>query len=88
MNSIAKVMDRGKSYILLKHFTSKYYNQEAFKATMRRVWRPTKSLNFHKMGKGFLMLEFELQSDKFWVMSDGPWSFNKNLILMKNFDGL
>lgn len=55
---------------------------------MKRVWCPTKPLRFHDMGEGLLLVEFELHSDKVWVTSDGLWSFDKSLILMKDFDGL
>lgn len=33
------------------------------------------------------MAEFELDNDKLRVIWDGPWSFNKNLILVKDFVG-
>lgn len=35
VNLVAKVMDRGNNCVLLKLLTSKYYNWEAFKVTMR-----------------------------------------------------
>lgn len=45
-NSIEEVVSRGKSYLLLRLLTTQYYNWEAFKNTMRRVWRPIKALRF------------------------------------------
>lgn len=85
---VAEVVDSGKNCLLLKLLTSKFYNCETFKATMRNMWRSTKSICFHDMGEGLLIAEFELHSDKISVTCDGPWSFDKNLILMKDFDGL
>lgn len=49
VNSVAEVVNRGKNYLLLKLLTFKYYNQEAFKATMRRVCK--QSLRFHNRGE-------------------------------------
>lgn len=59
-NSIAKVVNRGKNCLVLKLLTTKYYNREASKATVRKVRHPVKSLHFHEMGEGLLMAEFEL----------------------------
>lgn len=39
------------------------------------------------MGDGLMMVEFEYPNDKFRVMQDGPWHFDKALLLMKDFDG-
>lgn len=36
----------------------------------------------------WVMAEIEQHNDKLRVVCDGPWSFNKNLILVKEFDGL
>lgn len=35
-----------------------------------------------------MLAEFELQGDKIQVVRDGPWIFDKNLILVSNFDDL
>lgn len=80
-------MDGGKMCLLVKLLTSKYYNQEAFKATMWLVWRLVKPLRFHDTGEGLMMAEFELNSYKIRVIRDGTWSFDKNIILVKEFEG-
>lgn len=36
-NSVERVVDRGKTCLLVKLLMPKYYNHEAFKATMGRV---------------------------------------------------
>lgn len=64
----------GKNCLLTKLLSKKYYNNEAFKTTMRRVWKLSKPICFHDMGVGFMLLEFEDHSDK-------------SLILIKEFDG-
>lgn len=40
------------------------------------------------MGESLMLAEFEMQSDKIRVVRDGPWSFDKSLIMVQNFDGL
>lgn len=71
--------------LLGKLLTFKYYNREAFKATMQRVWHLVKSLRFHNMGEGLMMAKFEMHIKiRVW---DGPWSFEKSFILVKDFEG-
>lgn len=72
INSVAEVMDRGNTCLLVKLLTSKYFNREAFKATMRRVWCPANPVHFHDMGEGLLMTEFESNGDKIILTQDGP----------------
>lgn len=71
---------------MIKLLSQKYFNREAFKATMRKVWKPTKPLWFHELGAGLLMAEFEDPSDKNRVIHDDPWNFDKCLILTKEFE--
>lgn len=73
--------------MLVKLLTNRYYNQEAFRITMRKVWRPAKSLHFQEMGAGLMLAEFENYNDKVRVSWDGPWHFDKCLVLVKDFDG-
>lgn len=84
---IGEVIARGRNCLLTKLLSSKYYNREAFKATMKMVWKSGKPIWFHDMGAGFMMVEFENPSDKLRVLHDGPWNFDKSLILLKDFEG-
>lgn len=78
-------MDRGKMSPLVKLLTFKYYNCEAFKATMQRVWHPVKSVRFHDMDEGLMMAKFEMHIKiRVW---DDPWNFDKSFILVKDFEG-
>lgn len=71
----------------MKLLTNKYFNREAFKATMKKVWCPIKLLRFHEMGEGLMLAEFADQNNKNRVLNDGPWNFDKSLILVREFEG-
>lgn len=57
-NLVDEVMDRGKNYLVVKLLSQKYFNREAFKATMKKVWKPSKPIHFYEMGLGLMLVEF------------------------------
>lgn len=87
LESVEEVINRGKKCLLVKLLTNKYYNREAFKSTMKKIWRPVKPLCLSEIGDGLMMAEFEEYYDKLRVVCDGPWSFDKYLVLVKDFTG-
>lgn len=52
LSSVEEVVSRGENFLLTKLLSTKYYNKEAFKTTMRKAWRITKPIKFHDMGGG------------------------------------
>ncbi|XP_042968967.1 uncharacterized protein At4g02000-like [Carya illinoinensis] len=54
---------------------------------MRKVWRPVKGVKFCDLNTEFTLVEFEDTRDKIKVMREGPWLFDKHLVLLKEFDG-
>lgn len=42
-------------------------------------------MSFHDMGTRLVMVEFESPVDKVRVIRDGPWHFDKALLLIKDF---
>lgn len=58
--------------MVAKLHTTQPYNWEAFKTTIRKIWRPTKTIRFHELGLGLMMVEFEDSLDKERVLRDYP----------------
>lgn len=69
---MGEVIGKEKKILLTKLLSLKSYNKEAFKATMRRVWKLSKPIHFHDMGAIFMLPEFEDHRDKDRVIRDGP----------------
>ncbi|XP_042958115.1 uncharacterized protein LOC122293643 [Carya illinoinensis] len=67
--------------------TEKPYNREAFKQTLKKIWRPVKKIWVKDLGSKILLVEFEDHQEKARVQCEGPWSFDRNLILMQNYTG-
>lgn len=72
-----------KIVLVVKVLTDRPYNKEAFKTTMGRAWRSIKPLTLHQFSHTILMAEFSDPRDKALVMREGPWSFDNNIILVK-----
>ncbi|XP_042950312.1 uncharacterized protein LOC122282425 [Carya illinoinensis] len=79
---------RGKKCLIVQLLTTKHYNKEAFKQVLRKIWRPLQPLRLQSLGTKFLIAEFEDVKDQERILRDGPWSFDKQLVLLKKFDGL
>ncbi|XP_042972923.1 uncharacterized protein At4g02000-like [Carya illinoinensis] len=78
---------RGEKSLMVRLLTERYFNRDAFKQTMRWVWRPMKNIKFRDLAEGLMLVEFDEPRDKVRVLHDGPWTFNKQLVLTKEFEG-
>lgn len=59
LSSVEEVVNRSKNCLLVKLLSTKYYNREAFKVTMKKVWCPTQALRFSEIRDNLMMAEFE-----------------------------
>lgn len=76
----------GKCQIL--HFlTMCHYNKMVFKNMMRKTWRLVRGVKFHDLNSTLMLVEFEDHSDKEKVLREGPWSFDKHLVMLKEVNG-
>lgn len=80
------MISRGNDCLLVELLTKRYYNCEAFKRTMKKIWLPVKAMRFRELESEILMAEFENIKHKEWVVRDRPWNFDRNLVLLKDFD--
>ncbi|CAI9784834.1 unnamed protein product [Fraxinus pennsylvanica] len=70
--------------LLLKLLSSKYFNKEAFKNSIKRVWHPNKALSIRDISTNLFLAEFEDNRDKERVKHDDPWAFDEHLVLTKD----
>lgn len=88
MSPLDEVLSRGNQCLVIKLCTRCPFNKEAFKAMLRKIWQLAELIYFHKLGFNLLLAEFEDNLDKNRVLCDSPWSFDRNLILLQDFDGI
>lgn len=73
-------------YLLLRELTERPYNEEAFKTAMRRAWHLIKPMFFQDLSPSIMLAEYNDSRDKALAIREGSWSFNKNLVLLKEVD--
>lgn len=78
---------RGKSCLLSQVIANKIVNREAFKKTMSAAWKPEGWVKFKEVGKNRMLVDFQLEKDKTKVMLGRPWSFDRMLVCLQEFDG-
>jgi len=56
--------------------------------TMKNVWKPSKGLVIRDLDVNLFVFQFFLHADRAYVFNEGPWAFDGNLLLLKEWTGL
>jgi hypothetical protein len=65
----------------------KKLNKEAFKAVLQRIWRPSGQLVVKEIKENLWLFEFSEDRDKQKVLAGRPWSYDRTLLILNEFDG-
>ena len=85
-NSTKVAKEAGKNCIIMKVLTQHSVNVEALKKNMRMLWKPNKGLQVSEIEDNLYLAEFGDSRDKKKVMEMQPWSYEKQLVLMREFE--
>ncbi|KAL5815344.1 hypothetical protein ACOSQ4_025985 [Xanthoceras sorbifolium] len=66
-----------------KILTTKLINREAFRAVIPKIWRTTQTFIMENVKENVFVFQFQNQADKRRVLTGGPWSFDKCLIVLE-----
>ena len=77
----------GKNCVVLKVLTQRSINLDALRKNLRMLWKPNKSLEISEIEDELFMEEFGDTKDKQRVLNMSPWSFEKQLVLLQEFEG-
>ncbi|XVF24670.1 hypothetical protein REPUB_Repub13aG0147300 [Reevesia pubescens] len=77
----------GHFCLIGKAFTHKVVNLEAMRTVFQKVWKVRSGLQVSEVGDKIFAFIFEDIKKKNWVLLNQPWSFNKFLIVFRDFDG-
>ena len=74
--------------LLAKLLTDRAFNEEALQHTLRLIWKPHHKLIVKDVGVNLMAFSFLAKEDRDKVLHQGPWTFDKHLVLVQEFDGL
>jgi hypothetical protein len=70
-----------------KVWTNKNINREAFISVMSTIWRIAGEVKFKDLKNNMWLFEFSDQADKRRVMEERSWSFDRQILVLNEFDG-
>jgi hypothetical protein len=70
-----------------KVWTDKSINREAFMSLLSTIWRIAGDVKFKDLKNNMWLFEFSDQADKRRVMEGRPWSFDRQILVLNEFDG-
>lgn len=68
--------------IVAKVIMNKQVNSDAFGAVMKNIWRVHNSTRIDTAGENVFLIQFKSRMEKARVLAEGPWTFDKSLIVM------
>ena len=80
---IKKGKDLRKFNLLGKILTRKPYNREAFKRTLRNLWKTEKGMSIRLIEDDIFLFSFDDEIDRDRVVNLEPWHFDNALVVLK-----
>ena len=84
---IAEAKKQRNNGLISKIWAEKRVNKEGFISVFKRIWRTESGINFKEIQPNMWMFEFSLEADKMKVLEGRPWSFDRFLLTLLDFDG-
>ena len=69
-----------------KVWTDKKVNKEAFMFIFSTIWRIVGGVKFKELRDSIWLFEYKDENDKRRVMEGRPWSFDKQILVLNDFD--
>lgn len=86
-SSCTKAAKVGKNCILMKILTKRSINLDALRKNLRMLWKPNRRVQISEIEEELYLVESGDGRDKQKILDMCPWSFKKQLIIVKEFEG-
>ena len=60
---------------------------DALRKNLRMLWKPNKGVRISELEEELFLVEFGDEKDKKKVLDMCPWSYEKQLVLIQDFEG-
>lgn len=77
----------GKNCVIMKILAHKSISIDALRKNMRMLWKPNKGVQISEVDEDLFLVEFGDGRDKKKVLDMCSWSYEKQLVLLQEFDG-
>ncbi|KAI8032250.1 Uncharacterized protein LOK49_LG01G03918 [Camellia lanceoleosa] len=81
------VVDRSWLCLVGRLLTHRPFNTEALRTMLVSMWKPSQGMQFKVLGDNLFLFQFNHFVDKKRVFFRGPWRFDKQLLLLEEFEG-
>ena len=82
-----KAREIGKNCEIMKILAHKSISIDTLRKNMRMLWKPNKGVQISEVDADLFLVEFGDAQDKKKVLDMSPWSYEKQLVLLQEFDG-
>ena len=79
--------EREKNCLVMKVLSRRGIMLDALRKNIMMLWKPNKSIQISVIEEEMYLVEFDNERDKRRVMEMSPWHYEKQLVLLQNFDG-
>lgn len=87
-NSCTKAaIEKGKYCLVLRVLSRKCIILNMLRKNMRMLWKPNRNVLFLEIDDELFLVEFDDERDKRKVLDMCPWNYEKNLVLLQEFEG-
>ncbi|XBI48430.1 hypothetical protein VPH35_112174 [Triticum aestivum] len=69
-----------------KVLSEKPVHQDAISLTLGRIWCPIRGTDCKEVGNNLFLFTFKQESGKRKALEDGPWMFDKDLVVVEDYD--
>lgn len=77
----------GKYCAVMKILSQRSINMDALRKNLRMLWKLNKGVQISKLEEELFLAEFRDEKDKKKVLDMCPWSYEKQLVLIQEFEG-
>jgi hypothetical protein len=84
---VAEAKKQGNNCLIGKIWAGKRINRDGFVRVFKRIWRTDGEVAFKEVQPNVWMFEFSQEGDKQRVLAGRPWSFDRFIIALSEFDG-
>ena len=79
--------ERGNNCLVMKVLSRRGITLDALRKNIRMLWKSNKSIQISLIEEEMYLVEFDDERDKRRVMEMSLWHYEKQLVLLQNFEG-